>query len=210
MRIVVTGATGFLGGHVVAALLARGHRVRAMGRDLAKLARLAESGAQPSRTDLRDRDTVTAACRDQDVVVHCGALSAPWGKPQDFNDANVGGTANVLASRVPRLIHISSPAVVFADRDVVNVTEEAPYPARYSSHYAASKRAAEELVRSSPDAWLILRPKALFGPGDTSLLPRLIAAARAGRLPIIGPGDNHIDLTYVGNVADAVALTVES
>src|SRR3954468_20142776 len=95
LRVAVTGATGFLGGHVVAALLARGHRVRALGRDEAKLARLAGSGAEPSRTDLRDRNTLIAACRDQDVVVHCGALSAPWGNRQDFADANVRGTANV-------------------------------------------------------------------------------------------------------------------
>ncbi|NTW02244.1 MAG: NAD-dependent epimerase/dehydratase family protein [Oscillochloris sp.] len=108
-----------------------------------------------------------------------------------------------------RLVNISSPAVVFTGRDHYLTTEQAPYPPRSSSLYAYSKQLAEEVVRAAPDLpSVILRPKAIFGPGDRSLLPRLIAAARAGRLPQIGHGRNLVDVTYVENVAHAISLAL--
>lgn len=83
--VLVTGATGFVGAHLVRALLARGLRVRALGRDFAPIADLVAAGAEPVRADLRDRDAVIAACAGGvDAVYHVGALSAPWGKRADF------------------------------------------------------------------------------------------------------------------------------
>jgi len=150
-------------------------------------------------------------------VHHVGALSAPWGRAADFYAVNVGGTANVVAGcrrhGVSRLVFVSSPSVVFDGRDQTNVTEAAPYPARHLAVYSHSKKLAEDLVNAAGRtglATVILRPKALFGPGDTSLLPRVLELARAGRLPQIGDGKNLVDLTYVGNVVHALRLAAES
>ena len=136
----------------------------------------------------------------------------PWA---EFYATNVQGTAAIVAGcqcyNVGRLIAVSSPAVIFAGRDQHNLTEAAPYPKRFTSQYARSKKLAEDVVRAARDLpWVILRPKAIFGPHDRSLLPRLIAAARRGRLPQIGNGRNLVDLTYVENVADAIVLALRA
>jgi nucleoside-diphosphate-sugar epimerase len=216
MRILVTGATGFVGRHLVRALLGRDHAVRALGRDPQACAELRDEGTEVLRGDLCNAEVVMAACESVHAVYHVGALSAPWGKRADFHAINVEGTAHVLAGcqahRVQRLIHISSPSVVFSGRHVINSTEDAPYPRRFLCDYSWSKKLAEDLVRDSRVPAVIVRPKAVFGPGDTSLLPRLVDRARAGRLPQIGTGDNLIDLTYVDNVVEALllALTAEA
>jgi nucleoside-diphosphate-sugar epimerase len=213
MNILLTGGTGFLGRHVARLLIHRGHRVRLMGRDFADASDLLASGAVPICADLRDYAAVIAACDGADAVVHAGALSAPWGLRRDFLAINLGGTAAVLAGcrrhSVSRLVAISSPAVVFTGFDHHNTTEAAPYPRRPSSIYAHSKRLAEDLLNAAPDVpAVILRPKAIFGPGDRALLPRIVAAAVVGRLPQIGHGRNLVDLTYVENVALAIDLAL--
>ena len=213
MRVLITGGSGFLGRHIAARLLADGQSVRLLGRDFGEVAGLLAAGAEPLRADLRDRAAVVEACRGADAVVHSGALSAPWGPPASFAAVNVGGTQAVVAGclrhGVGRLVLISSPSVIFSGRDHVAATEAAPYPRRFSSAYARSKAQAEQVVRAATALpSVILRPKALFGPGDRSLLPRLVAAARAGRLPQIGAGHNLVDVTYVENAAHAAALAL--
>jgi nucleoside-diphosphate-sugar epimerase len=217
MNILVTGGTGFLGQHLARALLAHGHQVRLLGRDMAPARALIAAGAQPIIADLRDRAAVMNACAGVDAVYHVGALSAPWGRRADFVTINVGGTAAVLEGcrrhAVRRLIYVSSPSVVFDGRDHRDLTEAAPYPRRFASVYSLTKKLGEDLVNAA--SWcesVIVRPKAIFGPGDRALLPRMIAAARQGRLPQIGDGRNLVDLTYVENVADALvrALTAEA
>jgi nucleoside-diphosphate-sugar epimerase len=213
MRILITGGTGFLGRNLARMLLTRGDDVTIMGRDFSACKELLAAGVHPVQVDLRDHDAVIRACRGQEVVCHAGALSAPWGRRRDFYAINVGGTAAVLAgcrrANVTGLVHISSPATIFTGGDHSDTDETAPYPRRFSSYYAASKKLAEDLMRAAPDVPSItLRPKAIFGPGDTALLPRLIAAARARRLPQIGHGRNQVDLTYVDNVSHAILLSI--
>src|SRR6266540_6996815 len=217
MNILITGGTGFLGQHLARALLEQGHQVWLLGRNMAPAGALITAGARPIVADLRDRADVIAACAGVDAVCHVGALSAPWGRRADFFAINVGGTAAVLAGcrshAVRRLIYVSSPSVVFAGRDHRDLTEDAPYPRRFASVYSLTKKLGEDLVNAA--GWcesVIVRPKAIFGPGDRALLLRLIAAARQGRLPQIGAGRNLVDLTYVENVADALvlALTAEA
>jgi nucleoside-diphosphate-sugar epimerase len=214
MHVLVTGATGFVGRPLVAALLRRGDRVRALGRNAAVCAELEQAGADVIRADLRDRAAVVAACPGVDAVIHAGALSAPWGRDADFHAVNVGGTENVLAGcrahGVGRLVYVSSPSVVFDGRDHHHITEDAPYPRRLMSVYSVTKKVGEERVRAAGLAAVVIRPKAVFGPGDTSLLPRLLRAARTGRLPQVGDGRNRVDLTYVENVVDALLLALEA
>jgi nucleoside-diphosphate-sugar epimerase len=216
MRVLVTGGTGFLGGYVVHALLARGDEVRVLGRNPDACAALEALGVDVRRGDLREREVVMDACAGMDSVCHAGALSAPWGDPAEFLGINVRGTENVLcgclAHGVGRLVHISSPSVTFNGQDQVNVAEASPQLDSSLSIYATTKKLAEGLVSRALGEGLqavILRPKAIFGPGDTSLVPRLLAAARRGRLPQIGDGSNRVDLTYVENAAHAVLLALD-
>jgi nucleoside-diphosphate-sugar epimerase len=217
MQILVTGGTGFLGKHLAKALLEGGHQVRLIGRNFAQAQALVESGARPVVADLRDEAAVRVACEGVDVVYHVGALSTPWGKRADFYDINVRGTGAVVAAcrehGVKRLIYVSSPSVVFDSHDQHDVTEDVPYPQHFASIYSLTKKLGEDLVNAAARSGLqtvILRPKAMFGPGDQALLPRLIAAARQKRLPQIGDGRNLVDLTYVENVVHALLLAGES
>lgn len=213
MKVLVTGGTGFLGRYVARALLQRGDQVSLLGRDFSKVPDLLAQGAQALPVDLREYPAVQQACADVDAVCHCGALSAPWGKRSEFFATNVGGTQAIVDGcrqhGVARLVYISSPSVIFDGRDHTNLSETAAYPPRFTSTYALTKKLGEDAVRACPQLpAVILRPKAIFGPGDQALLPRLIAAARRGRLPQIGNGDNLVDLTYVENAALAAVLAL--
>lgn len=216
MRVLVTGGTGFLGAHVVRALLDVGHIVRVLARDPARAPFVpSERGVvECMRGDLRDAPSVHAAAVGVDALVHAGALSAAWGAAREFHATNVTGTEHVLAAcrahGVRRLVHISSPSVVFNGRDQHGLTEAAPYAQRFLAVYSLTKKLAEERVRCAGVPFVILRPKALFGPGDRSLLPKLIELARARRLVQIGDGDNQVDLTFVSNAVDAVLAALES
>lgn len=217
MDILVTGGTGFLGRHLAAALLERGDRVFLLGRNFAPVEGLVRQGAIPVVADLRTAAAVRAACKGMDVVFHAGALSSPWGKRADFFATNVGGTEAVLAGcrehGVRRVVYVSSPSVVFDGGDQLMATEQTAYPRRFTSVYALTKKLGEDRVRAASATGLetvTLRPKALFGPGDQALLPRLIAAAHQQRLPQIGNGRNLVDLTFVENVVHALLLAAES
>ena len=217
MKILVTGGTGFLGSHLATALLVQGHEVTLLGRDFAGVHPQLAAGARALAVDLRDRAAVIAACAGQDLVHHVGALSTAWGRWTDFYQSNVEGTRAVvdgcLHHGVGRLIYVSSPSVIFDGRDHNEIDESHPYPQRFTSAYAATKKVGEDLVNAAHRQGLptvILRPKAIFGPGDRALLPRLIERARQGRLPQIGNGHNLVDLTYVDNVVHALLLAAQA
>ena len=218
MHTLVTGGTGFLGQHLVRALLDAGHTTVLMGRNLSGsgVQTLVAAGARPLQADLRDKAALLQACRGAEVVFHVGALSAPWGARADFFSINVDGTRNVLqacqANGVRRLVYVSSPSVVFDGRDHILLQESAPYPKRFTSIYSLTKKLGEDLVNTASLSMetVILRPKAMFGPGDVALLPRLISAARRGRLPQIGSGRNLVDLTFVDNVVHALLLAMDA
>lgn len=217
MNVLITGGTGFLGRHLAGTLLKREERVFLLGRNFAPVEELIERGCVPVRVDLRDSAAVRAACAGMEVVYHVGALSSPWGKRADFLASNVGGTEAVLAGcrahGVRRMVYVSSPSVVFDGGDQFMAREQVAYPRRFTSVYALTKKLGEDRVRDAAQAGLetvTLRPKAIFGPGDQALLPRLIAAARQGRLPQIGDGQNLVDLTYVENVVQALVLAAEA
>jgi 2-alkyl-3-oxoalkanoate reductase len=210
MNILVTGGTGFIGANLARTLAKRGHTVRILGRDFSQVPDLAGIKA-----DLRDKPAVQKACAGMDVVCHVGALSAPWGKKPDFEAINVGGTHNVIAGcrgqKVPRLVHVSSPAVIFAGQDQFDLPDQVPYPKRLTSLYAWSKQLAEEAVlEASKDLEVIaIRPKAVYGEGDRALLPRIVQAAHNNRLWQIGDGNNRVDLTHVDDAVQALVLATE-
>ncbi len=213
-RVLVTGGTGFLGSWLARALADEGHEVTVFGRNLYAQPRVFHERIRRLRGDLRDEKAVAAAVAGHDLVFHSGALSAPWGTTADFRGINVDGTRHVVdacvAARTRRLVHVSTTAVHFEKSDKTGVKESDPLPAVFVNDYARTKAAAEALVQAAVkdrglDA-VIVRARAIIGPGDTTLLPRLLNAAARGRLRQIGRGDNQLDLTWVGNLVDALLL----
>lgn len=212
-KALITGATGFLGGHAARRLARMGWNVCALGRSLDAGGQLERDGIRFIEADLRNAAAVERACAGQDVVLHCGALSAPWGPYRSFYECNVDATRHVLAGcrkhGIQRLIHISTPSVLFDYRPRRSVREDDPLPRRPANAYAATKLLAEqEVLTACQDGLpaLILRPRAIFGPQDRSLFPRLLEANAKGGVPMIGKGQAIIDLTFVDNVVDAMIL----
>jgi nucleoside-diphosphate-sugar epimerase len=213
VRIIVTGATGFLGGALTRRLRALGIDVLALGRDREKLAALNALGVRIMALDLSTSERPSGI--EADAFVHCAALSSPWGSRAAFHRANVVGTEAALtiarAAGVRRFVQISTPSVYFRFRDQIGVREDTPLPSPVNA-YAATKREAERLVLADGDLDpIVLRPRGLYGPGDTTLLPRLIAAARKRPLPLMNGGRATTDLTFVDDVVDAAyaAVTVK-
>lgn len=213
MKALVTGGTGFLGGRLALALRDRGWDVAAVGRNAAKGEVLRRQGIRFVEADLRDGERIAAACVGRRAVFHCGALSAAWGPYADFYASNVQGTEHVIAGclrhGVERLVHVSTPSVYFRFSHRLNVRETDPLPARQASPYAATKLLAERAVLAACGQGLravIVRPRALFGPGDSSILPRLLEANATRGIPWIDGGRALIDLTYVDNAVQALLL----
>lgn len=208
--ILVTGATGGLGMAVVRELRARGHRVRATGRSLSAGQTIRDLGAQFVAADL----TTTDAGELVDgvgSVIHAAALSASWGPRADFEAANVAATERLLtASRaggVRRFVFISSPSIFAAFRDRAGIGAGDP-PAVALNDYARTKLQAERLVLAAPRdsfARCVIRPRALVGPGDRVILPRLAALARRPRMPLPRGGRALIELTDLRDAARAIA-----
>ena len=214
MKVLVTGGGGFLGSHIVSALLARGHEPIAFGRR--EYPALAARGVRCVRGDLADAEAVKAAVRGCDAVVHSAAIPGIWGKYDTYYRANVLGTQNVVdavrAHGVGRLLYTSTPSVVHGGDGIDGGDESLPYPDHYLTPYAETKARAEKLVLAahSPElAVAAIRPHLIFGPGDTQLIPKLLARARTGKLKRIGDGTNRISVSYVENVADAHVLALE-
>jgi len=215
--VLVTGATGFLGSYLVKALLRKSIPVKALGRDPKIGLELASYGADFRPVDLRDKDSMVSVCENVWAVIHCGALSSAWGKYQDFFDINVTGTKNVikgcLHKGVKKLIYISSPSVMSVHGAQIGLTEEHPLPKNFVSEYSQTKAYGELEVAKAGKKGLktvIIRPKAIYGPGDRSVFPRIIEAISKGRLPIFGQGRAMTNLTHVTDVVEAIILALES
>jgi len=217
MKALVTGATGFLGGALAMRLASQGWTVTGIGRNASAGAGLKQAGIAFVPAALEDAASIMAACHGQDYVFHCGALSSPWGAYVDFFGSNVTGTVNIIQGcrqhGVRRLVHVSTPSIYFDFTNRYNIAEHDSLPSKPANHYAATKLLAEHEVARAADLGLpvvSIRPRAIFGPGDKAILPRLLAANAQGRLPLIGGGKAVIDLTYIDNVVDALLLCAEA
>ena len=208
MKILVTGGGGFVGGYIIERLLARGYTVRSIGRS--PQPQLEAQGVDVVCGDLTDASALSAACEGVSAVFHVAARAGVWGSWESYYQPNVVGTRNVVAAcreqGVGRLIYTSTPSVVFNGRSIRGGDESLPYGRNWLCHYAQTKAIAEEeaLAANSETLKIVaLRPHLIFGPGDPHLLPRVLASVQAGRLKIVGDGRNRVDVSYVGNVADA-------
>lgn len=212
MKVLVTGGGGFLGRGITERLLERGDAVTVLSRGA--YPELVERGACVISADLVDAATVAAASAGCDLVYHVAARAGIWGTYADFHRVNVVGTRNVLqalrAQKNPRLIYTSSPSVTFDGQDARNADERLPYPSHFENAYSKTKALAERMVLEAANrgeiAAVALRPHLIWGPRDPHLIPRVVAAARAGRLMQVGDGKNEVDVTYVDNAVDAHIL----
>jgi nucleoside-diphosphate-sugar epimerase len=211
VKVLVTGASGMLGGAVAATLMLRGDRVRVLQRRPASLA-----GVEEQRGDITDPAAVSVAVDGVDAVVHLAAkvsMTGPWSQ---FARTNIDGTARLLdaarAAGVTRFVQVSSPSVAHHGAGLVGVGADPADPDRARGNYARSKASAELLALaadSSGFAAVAVRPHLVWGPGDTQLVARIVERARSGRLALVGRGTALIDTTYVSNAADAIIAALD-
>ena len=215
-RILITGATGGLGFALVREALARGHSVLATGRSAEAGAKLTALGAEFIALDLADpRTDLRRLVLGCDSVIHAAALSASWGPREAFEKTNVAMTRRLLQAAtgegVSRLVFVSSPSIFASFADRLGIGEDEA-PTSPLNHYAATKLAAEKIVlapRSGGPACCVIRPRALVGPGDRVILPKLAAMARRNRMPLPGGGKALIELTDLRDAARAICEAEE-
>jgi nucleoside-diphosphate-sugar epimerase len=202
MKIAVTGASGFVGGAVCRALASHDITTYAFGR------RPVVPSPHVGGAAYRSWDLTHGPLRDAphvDAVVHCAGSVTDWGPARTLFAANLTGTRNALATFPDaRFVHLSTASVYDPFSPSVMAREDEAPVSRYMNAYGASKAAAERLALDR-DA-IILRPHAVYGPGDTTLLPRVLSAIRGPFLPAVGTGRQRISLTSIGNLVQACVL----
>lgn len=216
MKAVITGATGCLGMSLSKRLVEDDYEVIALGRNQQLGQILSKFGAKFITLDLKETSRLQTILQTSDVVFHCAALSSPWGSYRNFYQTNVLGTKNIIEATPPhaRLIHVSSPSIYFDFTEKHNVKENSPLPIKPANYYVKSKLLAEELIdkacKENNLNVVTLRPRAIFGPYDRAIIPRLLNAEKHGTLPLIGKGTNLIDITYVDNVVESLILAAKA
>lgn len=215
---LVSGATGFLGRYLLAGLQAGGFKVSALARPTSETSGIVRSGVDVHPGDVLDMESLRRAMRTQQVVFHTAGRVSDRGSHQDFWRANVDGTANVIAAcrqaGVKRLLHVSSLTVLGLPRSGIRVDEHTPPATRLRDPYSASKLAGEMLVREAHGhdglETVVIRPGVIWGPGDATVMPRLLALLRRRRLIFIGNGSNHLGISHVANLSQALVLAATS
>jgi len=213
MRIFVTGGSGFVGGAAIKKLVAAGHDVRAMSRSEKSDAKIRALGAQPVRCDLEDVGAVHIG--DADAVVHSAAFVEQWGPRDAWRRFNVDGTRRMLeAAReagAKRFIHIGTEAALMRGQHLRGADESYPLAPNSPYPYSATKAQAEQLVRAANATGfetIVLRPRFIWGPGDTTLLPTIEAMARAGKFMWIDGGRAQTSTTHIDNLVHAIELAL--
>jgi nucleoside-diphosphate-sugar epimerase len=215
-RSFVTGGSGFLGRNLIAELRAQRGSVRALARSDRAIAAVRAAGAEPVRGDLDDVEAMTRGMIDCDVVYHAAADVAQFGDFAKIAHINVGGTERVIAAaraaKVKRLVHVSTEAVLVGGPPIVRAVESRPRPVRPIGVYPTTKGMAEErvLAANSPElSTMIARPRFIWGVGDTSVLPILIAAVHSGRFRWIGGGRHKTSSCHIKNCCAGLIACAE-
>ena len=213
MRAFVTGGSGFVGGALIRALVAAGHEVSALARSAAAEDTVRRAGATPVRGDLDDHGALARGLAGCEQVFHAAAKVEDWGARADFLRVNVEGTRNVLeAARragARRFVHIGTEAAFVDGGPLAGLDETTPLPTRWVGLYPETNALADKLVAIGSDerlAAMVVRPRFIWGRGDTSLLPKIAAAARAGSLRWIGGGRHATSTCHVDNVCCGALL----
>ena len=209
----VTGGSGFIGGHLIGRLVADGWNVKALARSDSSAAKVRAAGAEPVAGDLDDVAAMTAGAQGCDYAFHAAAALGDWGRREDFVRGNVAGTENALRAcrdaGVRRFVHIGTEAALLVGQPLVNADETVPLRPDSKAHYSATKAMAERAVLdANGDGFetVVLRPRLVWGPGDTTILPALKEAVEQGRFSWSGGGGHRTSTTHVENVVEGLVL----
>ena len=216
MKIVVTGATGTLGMAIMKRLRDEGNSVIGLGRSQTKINKLIEQDFKMKNSDITDIEQLSQEITNCDVIVHCAAFAAPFGSKKKFFQTNVDGTRNIFhvakEKSISRIVVVSSASIFDGmSHSEPHIDETPDIKFRPKHHYGASKYDAEKFCLTQPkDTWIGLRPRAVFGKGDQTLLPRLRKLIGKNHYKTIGDGNGLIDVTCLSNFVDAVCLAIKS
>jgi nucleoside-diphosphate-sugar epimerase len=209
----VTGGSGFIGGRLIRRLVGDGWTVSALARSDSSAAKVSEAGAEPVMGDLDDVAPMTDGARGCDFAFHAAAALGEWGRREDFVRGNVDGTRNALRAcrdaGVGRFVHVGTEAALLVGQALVNADETVPLRPDSKAHYSATKAMAEQTVLgANADGFetVVLRPRLVWGPGDTTILPALKDAVEKGRFSWIGGGRHLTSTTHVDNVVEGLVL----
>src|SRR5271154_2295782 len=213
----VTGGSGFIGGRLIEGVRADGHVVRALARSPAAAERIRARGGEPIQGELADVAAMRAGAEGCEFAFHAAATLGDWGRREDFERGNVQGTGNALRAcseaGVRRFVHVGTEAALLAGAPLVEVDETAPLrpdsPVLYSSTKA---RAEQEVLEANRDGFetVVVRPRFVWGAGDTTLLPVMVEMARSGRFAWIGGGRHRTSTTHVDNTVEGLVLAARS
>jgi nucleoside-diphosphate-sugar epimerase len=212
----VTGGSGFIGGGLIERLRRDGHEVRALARSDDAARKVTERGAEPVHGDLSDIDAVRGGAEGCELAFHVAARADDWGRWEDFERDNVQGTRNAVdgcaAAGVRRFVHTGTEASLMAGQPLVQVDESAPLRPDSKAPYPSTKARAERLVLDAArDGFetVSLRPRFVWGMGDTSVLPGIMRVVESGRFAWIGGGRQLTATTHVDNTVEGLILAAE-
>jgi len=212
----VTGGSGFIGGRLIERLSGDGWSVRALARSPSSAEKVRALGAEPVEGDLDDGQAMRAGAEGCDVAFHAAAHLGEWGSRDDFERVNVGGTRKVLTAcreaGVRRFVHVGTEAALIAGQPLVNADETAPLRPDSKALYCATKAMAEQAVRDANGDELetvVVRPRLVWGRGDTTIMPSLVKTMEAGRFAWIGGGRHRTSTTHVENTVHGLVLGAE-
>ncbi|WP_299494332.1 NAD(P)-dependent oxidoreductase [uncultured Shewanella sp.] len=212
MKAIITGATGFLGSHLVHYLEKQGYQVLALGRNEVKGRKLNSTQTRFKVVDLTHESHVIAGFETADVIFHCAAFSSAWGSKEAFYLANVAATRHVLKAakhhHIKRCVYVSSTSVYFNFTDKLDIKESQVLTSGFANEYAKTKYLGEQVMLNEcgDTEVVIIRPRGIVGEGDTSIFPRILTLLDKGFFPLIAQGRALVDITYVKNVAHALYL----
>jgi 2-alkyl-3-oxoalkanoate reductase len=216
MRCLITGATGFVGGHVAEACAQRGWQVVAIVRPTSDTALLENIGAIVQRGSLSDPQLVAKSLEDVDAVVHCAAKVGNWGPLEEYRQVNVTALRVLLEAckghALSRFVHVSSLGV-YPPRHHYGSDETVPLPTQHRDSYSQTKVEAEQLAlhyyRDFGVPVVILRPGFVYGPRDHTVLPKIIDGLRARTVRYPGGGRTALNTIFIRNLVDAVFLAID-
>jgi nucleoside-diphosphate-sugar epimerase len=210
----VTGGSGFIGGRLITRLVRDGWSVRALARSDGAAARVEAAGAEPVRGDLADPAALGRGARGAEVAFHAAAKVEDWGDIREFRRVNVEGTKAVLAAcrdaGVRRVVHVGTEAALLHGQPLVMADERTPLAFHSRSPYSATKAEAEAAVVAARGVeTIVIRPRFVWGPDDTTLIPAMIELVESGRFRWIGGGRQLTSTTHLDNCVEGLVLAAD-